>query len=98
VHGEERVLLPGLPEFVSLLCARGSLPSIETFDIPRPVFPDREALIRSVRRPLWVLEGTPEYDRLVQAVQELALETEAGFALHRGPRKLGLVTWEPPNR
>jgi hypothetical protein len=98
VHGEDRVLLPGLPELISLLLARGSLPQIDTFDVPRQPFADREALVRVAQRPLWVLEGTPEYERLVQAVQDLAFEAEGGIALQRGPRRLGLIRWEPRRR
>jgi SAM-dependent methyltransferase len=96
VHGEERVLLPGLAEFSALLFARGRTPRVvELIDIPSRTYESHEALQRAARRPLWVLEGTPEDARLGAAVREVAVEVEAGVSMSRQPRKLAFVTWQP---
>ena len=95
VHGEPRVLLPGLGEFVALLFARGQAPSLTTITLPQRGFADVEALHRASRRPLWVLPNTPEDERLATAVAELAVPVEGGIGLSARPRVLGLVTWQP---
>jgi hypothetical protein len=95
VHGEPRVTLPGLREFMTLLFARGQAPSLGTITLAPPRFEDVEALHRASRRPLWVLEGTPEDERLGRAVRELAVPVEGGVGLQTRRRVLGLMTWEP---
>jgi SAM-dependent methyltransferase len=95
VHGEPRVQLPGLREFIALLFARGKAPSLTTISLPQHVFDDIEALHRAARRPLWVLPDTPEDERLSRAVRQLAVPVEGGVGLTAQPRVLGLVTWQP---
>jgi len=95
VHGEERVVLPGMRELTALLFARGSVPEISTIALPPRTFESREALLGSVRRPLWVLEGSPEDERLRAAVDEQAIDVDGGEGLRRQPRQLGIVTWAP---
>lgn len=95
VHGEPRVLLPGLGEFVALLFARGKAPSLNTITLPQRGFPDLEALHHASRRPLWVLPDTPEDERLGRAVRALAVPVEGGVGLSARPRVLGVVTWQP---
>jgi hypothetical protein len=95
VHGEERALLPGLREFVTLLFARDRLPEIRLLESRRPVFESLEVLHAAARRPTWVLPGTAPDERLARAVAELALKVDGGYALARGPRTIGVVTWRP---
>jgi SAM-dependent methyltransferase len=98
VHGEDRKLLPGLREFITLLLARGALPEIRLFDVRRPVFESLEAIHAAARRPLWVKAGNEKDERLRQAVGEAAIKVEGGFVLQTGPRKLGVVSWQPVSR
>ncbi len=98
VHGEERVVLPGMRELTALLFARGSVPNISTIVLAPRTHATREALLVSVRRPLWVLEGTREDERLRAAVDQQAIEVDGGVALRRQQRQLGIVTWEPGRR
>ena len=95
VHGEPRVQLPGLREFIALLFARGKAPSLTTITVPQRAYEDVEALHRVARRPLWVLPDTPEDERLGRAVRELAVPVEGGVGLTAEPRVLGVVTWQP---
>jgi hypothetical protein len=95
VHGEPRALLPGMRELTALLFARGSFPETSMLSLPPRTYESREALLRAVRRPLWVLEGTPEDDRLRRAVETNAVEVDGGVALRSQPRRLGIVRWEP---
>jgi SAM-dependent methyltransferase len=95
VHGEDRHLLPGLREFITLLLARGRLPEIRLFETPRAVFDSLDSLHRTARRPLWVKEGTDQDERLQQAIASIAVPVDNGYVLRRGPRMLGVVTWRP---
>jgi SAM-dependent methyltransferase len=96
VHGEARVTLPGLREFVSLLFSRGTPPEIRTQELPPRTYESLEALQAAVRRPLWVLEGSEKDKALAEAVADLAQPLDGGaYVLSKSPRVLGLVTWQP---
>jgi len=95
VHGIDRVQLPAIGEFATMLHARGRTPSISLLSLPPRIYESRDHLHASSRRPLWVLEGTPEDARLADAVAKLAVEVPGGVTLNPGPRRLGIVTWEP---
>jgi hypothetical protein len=95
VHAEERVLLPGLAEFTTLLFAKGRLPETRLLTLPPRTFPDLPSLHAAARRPLWVLEATEADGRLAPAVRQLAVPVEGGVALSTDPRKLAVVTWNP---
>jgi SAM-dependent methyltransferase len=93
VHGEQRVLLPGLGEFIALLFARGRRPELKGISLAPRVFESLAALHQASRRPLWVGAGTSEDQRLSKAVEELARPYDGGFTLDERPRYLGAVTW-----
>jgi SAM-dependent methyltransferase len=95
VHGEDRILLPGMGEFVSLLYARGRTPEIKLLSLERPRYESREKLHTSSRRAVWVLEGSPEDAKLARAVNDLAVDVPGGVVLNQGPRKLGIIAWAP---
>jgi SAM-dependent methyltransferase len=95
VHGEPKHLLPSAGEMMTLLFARGHTPEVRFIDVPRRVFPDMETVLRSARRPLWVLEGSQQDERLGAAVRDQAVQVEGGYALSRVPRRLGILTWRP---
>jgi SAM-dependent methyltransferase len=95
VHGEERVLLPAMGEFMTLLFARGATPELRFLDLPPRVYEDLDSLQRSARRPVWVLEGSEKDRRLGEAVRDLAVEVDGGYVLNPRPRRLGVATWEP---
>jgi hypothetical protein len=87
--------LPGLREFVTLLFALSRVPEVRTFPLRSRLFPDLESMQRAARRPLWVLEGSPEDGRLAGAVRESAVALDGGYALNAAPRTVGVVTWKP---
>lgn len=84
VHGEPRVSLPALPEFVALLRARGRAPDVRLLE-RRPVPPDPDAFLARARRMLWVREGSDADRRLLAAI---AARPGGGPA----PR-VGVVSW-----
>jgi molybdenum cofactor cytidylyltransferase len=96
VHGEARVALPALPDFVELLAARGSRPSVERVVVEPRRFDTRESLEGFVRRQLWIDPAGPREARLRSALDEVAVRDGDGWAIKgRGPSDIGVVTWEP---
>ncbi len=97
VHGESRVSLPALPEFLDLLLARGREPIIERVEREPRRFASRDELEGFLRRQLWIEPNGPADRRFRDALDGL-LESDAGgtFGL-RGQRRLpiGIVTWTP---
>jgi SAM-dependent methyltransferase len=95
VHGQERVTLPGLPEFIAVLFARGGQPELRGMRVPPRSYPDVEAMQQAARRPLWVLPGSEADERLRRAIRRRAVAVEGGVSLSRDARYLGVVTWRP---
>jgi SAM-dependent methyltransferase len=97
VHGEARVRLPALREFVELLRARGREP--EVTDMPRPArgFDDRDELERFLRRQLWVAEGSAKDARFRAMLPDLAIEVDGRWELRPDPdvppAVVGVVVW-----
>jgi CTP:molybdopterin cytidylyltransferase MocA/SAM-dependent methyltransferase len=94
VHGESRSALPALTEFVELLRARGSDPSVDAVTIEPRWLDSREALERFVRRQLWIDPSGPKEKRLQAALDELAVSGPQGWAIRDRPNnQIGIVTW-----
>ncbi len=97
VHGEARVALPALPEFVELLRAKGREPTVERLDREPRRFDDRAQLEGFLRRQLWVEPGGHKDARFRAALdEEIEIDAEGRVGL-RGQRPLpiGIVTWVP---
>jgi SAM-dependent methyltransferase len=97
VHGETRVSLPALPEFVELLGARGHEPTVSMMERKARRFEGREEIEGFARRQLWVAEGG-EKDRLFhEALDDLVVEAPDGtFGLVEQPSSaVGVVSWAP---
>ena len=97
VHGEARVSLPALPEFVELLRARDRAPSIERLEREPRRFASRDELEGFLRRQLWTEPGSAADDRFRAALDELMTTDDDGLVGLAGQRPLpiGIVTWEP---
>jgi molybdenum cofactor cytidylyltransferase len=97
VHGEARVSLPALPEFIELLLARGRKPAIERLEREPRRFASRDELEGFLRRQLWIEPGG-EADRRFRSALDRIIETdEVGRVGLVGQRSLpiGIVAWEP---
>jgi SAM-dependent methyltransferase len=95
VHGEPRVPLPALPEFLALLLARDRLAEIRLADRQPPTFESLDDLLWMARRQLWVRPDSDK-DRVLQGlVREMASERDGLWALDWSTPKIGVVTWEP---
>jgi SAM-dependent methyltransferase len=96
VHGEPRIPLPALPEFVELLRARGREPQVAEAQREPRRFESREALEFFLRRQLWIAEGGEKERRYRQVLDEVVIEEDGQFGLAgQGALPVGVVTWSP---
>jgi CTP:molybdopterin cytidylyltransferase MocA len=97
VHGEERVPLPALTQFVELLEARGAAPDVTRITGERRQWTDREELLRLLRRQLWTAPGSAADARLLAAVEDLTDVDPDGSVSISGtpPLDIGVVIWSP---
>lgn len=95
LHGEPRVPLPALPEFLTLQLARDRL--CEVTLLPRePIsFESFEEALALARRQLWLRPGSDRDRRLTTMLHDL-LEPRGGrLSLDWTPLTIGVVTWRP---
>ena len=96
VHGEARVALPALPDFIELLQARGREIDLRRVAIEPRQFESRAALEGFVRRQLWIDPAGPKEARLQAAINELAAEGRDGWTIRgRSQADVGILTWHP---
>lgn len=95
VHGEPRVRLPALPEFVTLLLARGRLPEMALVERTPPTFASIDEAHAMARRQLWLEEGSAKDQRLHRLVEETATQHDGRFAFDWTPTRIGVVSWSP---
>ncbi len=95
IHGEPRVSLPALPEFLELLEARGAHPDVTYTARPPSRFADFDELVAFARRQTWVAEEGEKDRRLLALLRERALETPDGWTLPAPEMRLGVVRWAP---
>ncbi len=94
VHGEPRAALPALPEFVSLLRARGAHPVVTMVEGAPRRYDSREELVGFLRRQLWIADGGAKHRRFEEAVEELTMETPEGWGFRdQAGQSIGVVTW-----
>lgn len=94
VHGEERSALPAMPEFVELLRARGSDPSVLEVTVDPRRLESREALEGFARRQLWIDQAGPKEARLQAALDDLAVQGPDGWSIRERPNnEIAIVTW-----
>lgn len=94
VHGVERAVLPALPEFLTLLLARGKTPEIRLAGVRGPaLYDDAEVARRFLRHQLFIQEGGAK-DALLAAWLESHRTTE-GIRIADHPLPIGVVTWSP---
>jgi SAM-dependent methyltransferase len=91
IHGEERFLLPALPEFIHLLLARGATPDVQLY--PRDVeHYEPDQIRQNARRRLWLSEGSAKDQRLQELVNEAITHSIDDF---KERMVVGLVSWAP---
>jgi SAM-dependent methyltransferase len=95
VHGEPRIPLPALPQFVELLRERGRQPSVIEADREQRRFESRDELVGFLRRQLWIADGGEKERRFNAELERLVVEDDDGVTLAGAPLAIGVVTWTP---
>jgi len=95
VHGVERAALPSLPEFLTLLLARGRLFELRLVDRSPQSYEQPDQVLSFLRQQLWTAPNS-EKDRTLQRVARERLEQRQDrYALSWEPVSVGIVTWAP---
>ena len=95
VHGEERVPLPGLPEFLAVLIARGRLFEVRLAERPPMHYHSREVALGFLRQQLFIEPGGTKDRRLQEVAETLVTERNGSFGVARAPSPVGVVSWAP---
>ncbi len=95
VHGEPRIPLPAMPEFVALLRARGRSPEVRLVERTERAYVDRDQALGLLRRQTWVRPDSDKDRQLQALLDERVIERPDGrIALRDAPElQVGLVTW-----
>jgi SAM-dependent methyltransferase len=96
VHGEARVSLPALPDFLELLRERGADPAVTVVQREPRTFESPAELDAFLRRQLWIADGGEKERRYHAALEELVVERSGGFGLRdQKPMPVGVAVWRP---
>jgi molybdenum cofactor cytidylyltransferase len=94
IHGEERVALPALNEFLALLRARGRAPEVAIEERSPRGFASEDELHGFVRRQLWLSEGGAKDRHLATLLRERAHVRDGRWHLETRSLPVGVVTWD----
>jgi SAM-dependent methyltransferase len=95
VHGEPRVPLPALPEFLTLLISRERQFEVRLSPRPPMSYESRDEAIGFIRRQLWIREGSGKDQALQLVLDERLQERDGRVALSWEPGVVGTVSWQP---
>lgn len=96
IHGVEREPLPAVPEFLSLLLARGRLFEVRLFPRRPMSFEKPEDALPFLRQQLWIREGGEKDRRLRDLLPGMVQPQDGRYMMARGePIPVALVTWSP---
>lgn len=95
IHGEPRAALPALPEFLSLLLARGKLFEVKlTYRAPG-LYSVPEAPLDWLYQQLFIGRDTPKGRELARLAAGHVTGRDGRWALSWEPVAVGIVTWTP---
>ena len=95
IHGEARVSLPSLTEFLVLLLARGRLFELRLCAREPLAHADRDGPLRWLYQQLFVAPDTEKGRRLAALAREAITSRDGRWALSWSPVPVGIVTWRP---
>jgi hypothetical protein len=93
IHGVERAALPALPEFLSVLLARGRLFELQLVERNTQSYSEPDQLLTWLRQQLWTKPDGEKDVALQQVLRDSLLEREGQYALSWSPVRVGIVTW-----
>lgn len=93
IHGVERAALPSLPEFLSVLLARGRLFEVRLVDRSPQTYQQPDQALAWLRQQLWTAPGSQKDALLERLARERLQERDGRFALSWEPVRVGLVVF-----
>ena len=93
VHCVQRSALPALPEFLTLLLARGRLFEVRLVERSAQSYEQPEQALTWLRQQLWTAPDSDKDRRLQSVSRERLHERNGRFALSWEPVYVGVVTW-----
>jgi len=95
IHGEARVPLPGLTEFLLLLLARGRLFELRLCAREPLAHADRDGPLRWLYQQLFIASDTAKGQRLAALARDAITSRDGRWALSWSPVPVGVVSWRP---
>jgi len=95
IHGEPRVSLPALTEFLVVLLARGRLFELRLCARDPLTHADQDGPLRWLYQQLFIAPDTAKGQRLAELAREAITRRGERWALSWDPVFLGIVTWRP---
>jgi molybdenum cofactor cytidylyltransferase len=95
IHGEKRVALPALNEFLALLRAGGRTLEVAIEERSPRGFVSEDELHGFVRRQLWLSEGGAKDRHLATLLRERVHVRDGRWYLETRSLPVGLVIWDP---
>jgi SAM-dependent methyltransferase len=93
IHGVERAALPSLPEFITLLLARGKLPELQLVERSPQSYDQPDQALAWLRGQLWTAPNGPKDQQLQTLMRERIQEHQGRYAMSWAPVRMGVVTW-----
>jgi SAM-dependent methyltransferase len=93
IHGVERAALPSLPEFLSLLLARGRLFEVRLVDRSPQTYEQPDQALAWLRQQLWTAPGSQKDTLLERLARERLRERDGRLALSWEPVRVGVVVF-----
>jgi SAM-dependent methyltransferase len=98
VHGEARVALPALPEFITVQNARGRMSAIRTVEAPPISYESFDRALGFARIQTWVVPDGDKDRRLQALLRDRLTDRDGRLAFDWNPVPVGIVTWRPDAR
>jgi hypothetical protein len=81
MHGDNRILPPGVPELLSVLWEMNIYPDVQMIETPPQTAQAKEAALALLRQAMFIQPGTDKDERLQEAMHELVVETPDGLIM-----------------
>ncbi len=95
IHGEKRLPLPALPEFLSLQTARGQLCEVTRVRDHHQALVQQDRRISFLRQQLFIQPGGRKDKLLQQIVDQETSQSNPRLNQNESPSMLGIVSWTP---
>jgi Protein of unknown function (DUF938) len=97
IHGVARASLPSLPEFLTLLTARGRLFEVRLVDRSPQSYSEPAQGLAWLRQQLWTAPGSEKDQALERLALNRLVERDGRYALNWTSVPVGVVTWTSTN-